>query len=163
MRMRSRVGLAAVAAGVPFFLIVAFVLFSEAVLPLTDHLKQDALAGDGEHTVRFFQDEEDDKIASVYVRHGQAEGGLYRMMVEVWHEGDTALDSLSVQFNALRPARALRLETPSGYPWPSMEYRSTIGPGRNDVTGGGWSSISPTWSSREPAPSAWCSTCAPIW
>ena len=136
MRMSSKVGLAAVAAGILSVLVLAFVFVSETVLPFTEHLRQDALAGDGEHTVSFFQGEDEDKIASVHVRHGQAEEDLYRMVVEVWHGETTVLDSLSLKFDTLRPARALRLETPSGYPWPSLEYRSTIGPGRNDVTGG---------------------------
>ena len=78
MRMSRKVGLAAVAAGVLFALVLAFVFVSESVLPFTDHLRQDALAGDGEHTVRFFRGEEKDKIASVYVRHGQAGEDLYR-------------------------------------------------------------------------------------
>ena len=132
MRMSSKVGLAAVAAGILVVLVLAFVFVSETALPFTDHLRQDALAGDGEHTVRFFQDEEEDKVASVYVRHGQAGEDLYRMMVEVWHRPPTVLDSLSLKFNAVRPASALWLETPEGYPWPPFE----LGPGRDDVTGG---------------------------
>ena len=36
MRMRSKVGLAAVAAGVLFVLVLAFAFFSETVLPFTD-------------------------------------------------------------------------------------------------------------------------------
>ena len=132
MRMRSKVGLAAVAAGVLFVLVLAFAFVSETVLPFTDHLRQDALAGDGEHTVRFFQDDEEDKVASVYVRHGRAEEYLYRMIVEVWHRENTILDSLSLKFNTVRPASALWLETPEGYPWPPFE----LGPGRDDVTGG---------------------------
>ena len=134
--MSSKVGLAAVAAGVLFVLVLAFVFVSETVLPLTDHLRQDPLAGDGEHTVRFFQGEEEDKVASVYVRHEQAQGDLYRMTVEVWHRDKTVLDSLSLKFDRVRPASALWLETPEGHPWPPLEYRSTLGPGRNDVTGG---------------------------
>ena len=136
MRMRSKLGLAAVAAGFVLVLVIVFVVVNESVLPFTDHLRRDALAGDGEYTVRFFQGDEEDKVASVYVRHGQAEEDLYRLMVEVWHRDKTVLDSLSLRFNRVRPARALSLETPSGYPWPPLEYRSTLGPGRNDVTGG---------------------------
>ena len=136
MRMSSRIGLAAVVAGILLVVVVAFVFVSETVLPFTDHLSQDALVGDGEYTARFFQDEEEEKVASVHVRHGQAGWDLYRMMVEVWHGEKTVLDSLSVKFDRVRPARALRLETPSGYPWPPFEYRSTLGPGRSDVTGG---------------------------
>ena len=42
-------------------LVVVFVFVSETILPFTDHLRQDALAGDGEQTVRFFQDEEEER------------------------------------------------------------------------------------------------------
>ena len=136
MRMRSKLGLATVAAGILLIAVLVFVFVSETVLPFTDHLRQDALAGDGEHTVRFFQDEDEDKVASVYVRHGQAEGDLYRMMVEVWHRNETILDSLSLEFKTVRPASALMLETPEGYPWPPFEYRSALGPGRTAGTGG---------------------------
>ena len=132
MRVSKRVGRAAVAVGILVVLALAFVLFSEAVMPFTDRLSQDAVAGDGEHTVSFFQDEEVDKVASVYVRHEQSGDYLYRIMVEVWHEGKTVLDSLSLKFNAVRPASALWLETPEGYPWPPLE----LGQGRNGVTGG---------------------------
>ena len=36
----------------------------------------------------------------------------------------------------MRPASALWLETPEGYPWPPLEYRSALGPGRTAGTGG---------------------------
>ena len=93
MRMRGKFGLATVAGGILVAIALVLVLVSETVLPFTDHLRQDALAGDGEHTVRFFQDEEEEKVASVYVSHGQVKEDIYRMMVEVAHPGKTVLDS----------------------------------------------------------------------
>ena len=136
MRMNGKVGLAAVAAGILAVMALAFVFGSETVLPFTDHLRQDALAGNGEHTVRFFQDEEEEIVASVHVRHEEVKEDLYRMMVEVGHRGKTILDSLSLKFNSVRPASALWLETPEGYPWPPLEYHAALGPGRTAGTGG---------------------------
>ena len=136
MIISRKVGYAAVAATILLALGLVFVLVSETILPFTDHLRQDALAGDNEQTVSFFQGDEEDKVASVFVRHGPTGENLYRMMVEIWHREKTVLDSLSLKFNTVRPASALWMETPEGYPWPPMEYRSTIDPGGNDSDGG---------------------------
>ncbi len=127
---------AAVVVGVLSVVVLAYVSVDEDILPLTDHLSQDASTGDGDYTVRFFENEQTGKVASVYVRHGEVDDGLYRLMIEVWHQEKTILDSLSLEFNTLRPAKALWMETPSGYPWPPLEYRSSLGPGQDDVTGG---------------------------
>ena len=79
MIISRKVGYAAVAATILLALGLVFVLVSETILPFTDHLRQDALAGDNEQTVSFFQGDEEDKVASVFVRHGPTGENLYRM------------------------------------------------------------------------------------
>ena len=47
------------------------------------------------------------------------------MTIQLWHQENTELDSISLKFNMLQPASALLLAPPEGYPWPPFEYQRT--------------------------------------
>ena len=109
--------------------LLAYVSFSGNVYPLTDNLAHAVTIPDQEdmnsYLLAFFEGDEDTKIASAYVRVGQEVDGRYSMMVEIWHDEDTHLDSLSLVFAMQQPLPAMALVAPPSSCWPSLEFHPT--------------------------------------
>lgn len=101
------------------------------LLGTSSHRTKDLRMGEVEveedtYYAQFFEGGETTKAASVYVRvSAPGAEGYRRMLVQICHEENTELDTLSLTFNAVRPADALAYLAPNSASWPPVEYRTS--------------------------------------
>ena len=108
---------------------VGCVSIRDSVFPFTEGLAHgDTTIGDvaNNYTVEFYKDEHEPEVAIAHVRVGQAINNQHSILVEIWHESNTIVYSLCLEFNTdqLLPDMSLR-GAESIVVWTPLEYHQT--------------------------------------
>ena len=108
--------------------IVAFVLIAVYTSDETTDLKPGPVDFNdasifNEYTVRFYDGDDVNKLASVYFRISEEHDGLNEITLQIWHEEDTHLDELKLAFPNIIGNRLMFI-LPTGS-WPPMEFGRT--------------------------------------
>lgn len=120
-----------IAIGVPLVFLGVTVIFVALLLSgsfqQTKHLRMgDVEVTEYAYYAGFFEGNQTANTASVYIRISEpGTEGHRRMLIEICHEKNTELDTLSLTFNSVQPAEALAYHAPDSASWPPVEYHVT--------------------------------------